>query len=82
MAHVAQVSTPALAVRVAARRLVLPEAQARLDRLAALWRELKRAPKRSGACEALVRQIRAESDAYNALVDAKLTQVKPGEPSD
>jgi hypothetical protein len=58
------------------------EAQARLDRLAELWRELKRAPKGSGAYEALVQQIRAESDAYNALVAAQLKQVKPGEPND
>ena len=58
------------------------EAQARLDRLAELWRELKRAPKGSGAYEALVKQIRAESDAYNALVDAHFKQVKPGEPND
>jgi len=32
--------------------------------------------------EALVKQIRAESDAYKALVDAQLTQGKPDEPND
>jgi hypothetical protein len=57
------------------------EAQARLNRLAELWKELKRTPKESRAYEALVKQIRAESDAYNALVDAQLAQVKPGEPN-
>lgn len=58
------------------------EGQARLDRLAPLWRELKRAPKGSGACEAMVKQIRAESDTYSAIVDAQLKQGKPGEPKD
>jgi hypothetical protein len=29
-----------------------------------------------------VKQIRAESDAYKALVDAHVTQVKPDEPND
>ena len=58
------------------------EAQARLDRLAELWRELKRAPRGSGAYEALVKQIRTESDAYNALVDAHVTQERLDEPND
>jgi hypothetical protein len=58
------------------------EAEARLGRLVALWRQLKHAPTGSQAYEALVKQIRAESDAYKALVDAHVTQVKPWEPND
>ena len=58
------------------------EAEARLGRLVALWRALKRAPTGSPAYDALVKQIRAESDAYKALVDAHVTQVEPDEPND
>jgi hypothetical protein len=58
------------------------EAQAQLGRLLALWRELKHAPTGSEAYESLVKQIRAESDAYKALVDAHVTQGKPDEPND
>ena len=58
------------------------EVQAQLGRLLALWGELKRAHAGSEAYEALVKQIRVESEAYKALVDAHVAQEKPREPND
>jgi hypothetical protein len=52
------------------------EALVRLERLTALWRELQRTPLKSPAYEALVRKIRVESDAYNALVAAQAKDKK------
>ncbi len=52
------------------------EALERLERLKDLWRELQRTPLKSPAYEALVKKIRVESDAYNALVAAQSEEKK------
>jgi hypothetical protein len=53
------------------------EVYARLERIKQLWVELQRTPPHSSKYEVLVGEIRAESLAYLALVDAQ-KQKKPG----
>jgi hypothetical protein len=47
------------------------EVFARLKRIRQLWRELRQTPKTSSRYSVLVKEIRAESSAYSALVDAQ-----------
>ena len=49
---------------------------ASLERIKALWRQLEHAKQGSPEYEALAKQIRAESDAYNALLEAKKSPPK------
>jgi hypothetical protein len=42
-----------------------------LERLKALWIELERVPAGTPKYETLMTQIRVESDAYKALIDAE-----------
>ena len=56
------------------------EANQRLERMRELWRELQHTPQKSPAYTSLVKKIRAESDAYQALVDAQ--EPKRNESSD
>ena len=44
---------------------------ASLERMKALWLELERAKAKTPAYDALMKQIRAEADAYKALIDAE-----------
>ena len=44
---------------------------ASLERIKALWQQLERAKPGSPEYQKITKQIRAESDAYNALIDAE-----------
>jgi hypothetical protein len=55
------------------------EIDQRLQRLRELWRELQRTPVKSPKYDSLGKQIREESDAYQALLDAQQEQKKPGD---
>lgn len=44
---------------------------ASLERIKALWEQLERAKAGSPEYEEIAKQIRAESDAYNALIEAE-----------
>ena len=44
---------------------------ASLERLRELWKQLERAKPGSPEYQKITKQIRAESDAYNALIDAE-----------
>jgi hypothetical protein len=44
---------------------------ASLERMKALWLELERAKPNTPEYDALMKQIRAESDAHKALIDAE-----------
>jgi hypothetical protein len=43
---------------------------ASLERIKALWQQLERATPGSPEYDAIAKQIRTESDAYNALIEA------------
>jgi hypothetical protein len=47
------------------------EVYARLKRIRALWRELQRTPRTSSRYKMLMKEIRAESSAYSALVNVQ-----------
>ena len=44
---------------------------ASLERIKALWQQLERAKAGSPEYKEIAKQIRAESDAYNALIEAE-----------
>ena len=44
---------------------------ASLERIKALWQQLERTKPGSPEYKAIAKQIRAESDAYNALIEAE-----------
>ena len=54
---------------------------ASLERLKALWLELERAKSKTPEYDALMKQIRAESDAYKALIDVEKSPPRKREDS-
>jgi hypothetical protein len=48
-----------------------------LERIKALWKQLERATPGSPEYDAIAKQIRTESDTYNALVEAAKKSLPP-----
>jgi hypothetical protein len=55
------------------------EIDQRLQRLRMLWRELQQTPRKSAKYAELEKQIREESDAYNALLDTQQKKEQSGD---
>jgi len=47
------------------------DAAARLKRIEQLWQQLERTHRRTPAYDALIDQIRAETDAFRKIIDAE-----------